>query len=244
VAELPGDVEPFCAFCFSFGSSDEVASTRRWSSSRPIRPSVRLKLQTSAIKRRLLCIAYPAKTPPARTSTALIVKWYQNWEEPLVAPLLLLLGRRYREAMAALTSKATRASPFLLGVMYWKLSAQGRCFTAHDEATRFLSSLSIDHVFIQLGGLSSRTKPAYVVSGGVGSQLTEWRKSRSDIFAWVILACYTSASLRGIDKSGILKVRLEWLFRIITQVVLKNPNSCPGPIADNRNLNPSIRNIA
>lgn len=50
-------VEPFCAFRFSLGFSDEVARTRRWSSSSPIRASVKLKGEIRlGFKRNLCCI--------------------------------------------------------------------------------------------------------------------------------------------------------------------------------------------
>ena len=41
--EIDDENEPFCAFRFSFGFSEEVANTRRWSSSSPISASVKLK---------------------------------------------------------------------------------------------------------------------------------------------------------------------------------------------------------
>ena len=62
-------------------------------------------------------ITYPAKTPPTKTNTTLMVKWYQNSGEPFVPPFpsLVIEGRRCGEAVATLTSKVARASPFFLG---------------------------------------------------------------------------------------------------------------------------------
>lgn len=62
-------------------------------------------------------ITYPAKTPPTKTNTTLMVKWYQNSGEPFVPPFpsLVIEGRRWGEAVATLTSKVARASPFFLG---------------------------------------------------------------------------------------------------------------------------------
>lgn len=78
---------PFCAFFLSTMSSEEVARTRRCSSSRPMSPRVRLTRgqRGSAARRR----AYPAKTPPARTRTALIAILPQNSGEPICSSVEL-----------------------------------------------------------------------------------------------------------------------------------------------------------
>lgn len=110
----------FWALRFSVKFSEEVARTRRWSSSRPIRPSVKLKIFSSQrLDSHLSKFAtYPAKTPPARTSAILIVRWYQNSGDPRSVPpfpaVTELKGRRYGDAIVVLTSSIHKASPFLL----------------------------------------------------------------------------------------------------------------------------------
>lgn len=72
---------PFCAFFLSTKSSEDVARTRRWSSSRPMRPRVSLiPSQSVSVVRGG---TYPANTPPARTRAMLIAIFAQNSGDPI-----------------------------------------------------------------------------------------------------------------------------------------------------------------
>lgn len=83
---IPRLCPPFFAFRLCFKSSDDVASTRRWRISSPIRPNVNLFVLIKLWWHNNIVMTNPENTPPARTRQMLTMRWYQNSSEPGSAP--------------------------------------------------------------------------------------------------------------------------------------------------------------
>ena len=80
------DEWPVCAFRRWDISSDEVASTRRCSSSKPIKPSVSLDFTLNTLSSNYTDESHPANTPPANTKHTLTPRWNQNSDVPGSSP--------------------------------------------------------------------------------------------------------------------------------------------------------------
>ena len=98
---------PFFAFDLWTGSSEEAERTRRWSSSRPMRPRVKLWSQIRieiGSELGFKAVAHPENTPPASTRKTLINIWNQNSAEPgSGTPSFLGMVEKTTALMASLT---------------------------------------------------------------------------------------------------------------------------------------------
>lgn len=107
---------PFFAFDLWTRSSEEAERTRRWSSSRPISPSVKLASRENQIAVRFgrnwnpMAATHPANTPPASTRKTLITIWNQNSAEPGGGtPSFLGILAETTDLIASLTKGSPRA---------------------------------------------------------------------------------------------------------------------------------------